>query len=773
MKFNRQGLLQALALASLCALALNAHADWAQASDPLIVKPGPEGNAIQAQNPPGFTWARHPTGPASYDVEITPAGGVPMRAVVERNWYLPTKALPLGNYTWRVRPSGSNDWSVPRSFALTTRSTVFEVPDNVTLRSRISAKPRPRALPPSFTLYSGWSAGKKAELDPYVSRMINEIKLQINALPTLSDSRWPIVITTPLTAAMAQQQTDIRQRINEASRQLEAAAVMWRMKRDPMFLTEALRKGDELAALDTSGPTSYANQDQATRQISVSLIKAVDILAGDLDSTRKAKWLATVRVRTEEIYRNLAGDNGRLDQYPFDSHGNTSLVFLVLISSLSLGDIPEAQKWFDFSFRAYANAPSPWSGPEGGFANGTAYAEYAAAYLVQLWDPLTQATGVNFYAKPWALGFLDFATQFTPPGSKVHAFGDGSETRPDTRVFRAFASRMISPRAAWYVANLGGLEDALSLLQAPYPMPVADTKVLSPPSSTAYYPSTGWVSMHSEIGSTSRNSLYFKSSPYGSFSHSHGDQNGLLLSVAGQPLLVKAGWYDWYGSPYWTDWYHQTRSQNAITFDGGKGQLVTGYREQLQRNGKIIGYAAQPGYDYAEGDATAAYGGQLTMARRQVWHLRDAGNAILVRDRLSATVPHTYEFNLHAPVEMTVENTRAVKIAINGQSVCVRSLNPDASFAKWIGPGAKVNVVEDHGAFYLPNDGKSVAEFLVLLDVGCKRPVVKDTTSGTTRTITVGGQSVLLEGNAQSVVTLSTTGTMQFDAAAAQGFTLN
>ena len=571
---------------------------------------------------------------------------------------------------------------------------------------------------------------------------------------------------------MASQQTDIRQRINEASRQLEAAAVMWRMKRDPIFLTEALRRGDQLAALDTSGPTSYANQDQATRQISVSLIKAVDILAGDLDSARRAEWLETVRVRTEEIYRSLAGDNGRLDQYPFDSHGNTSLVFLVLISSLSLGDIPEAAKWFDFSFRAYANAPSPWSGPEGGFANGTAYAEYAAGYLVQLWDPLTQATGVNFYAKPWSLGFLDFAIQFTPPGSKTHAFGDGSETRPDTRVFHAFGSRMVSPRAAWYVSKLGGSEDTLSLLQAPYPMPVADTQVVSPPSSTAYYPSVGWVSMHSDIGLASRSSLYFKSSPYGSFNHSHGDQNGLLLSVAGQPLLVKAGWYDWYGSPYWSDWYHQTRSQNAITFDGGKGQLVTGYREQLQRNGKIIGYAAQPSYDFAEGDATAAYGGQLTMARRQVWHLRDAGNAILVRDRLSATVPHTYEFNLHAPVAMTVESPSAVKIAINGQSVCVRSLNADAKFSKWIGPGAKVNVVEDHGAFYLPNDGKSTAEFLVLLDVGCKRPEVQVSASATGRTVTIGGQSVTIEGAPQPVLQsavqpalqsglrLSTTGTV-------------
>ena len=79
-----------------------------------------------------------------------------------------------------------------------------------------------------------------------------------------------------------------------------------------------------------------------------------------------------------------------------------------------------------------------------------------------------------------------------------------------------------------------------------------------------------------------------------------------------------------------------------------------------------------------------------------------------------------------------------------GQSLCLRSLNPDASFAKWIGPGAKTNVIEDHGAFYLKNDGKSSAEFLVLLDVGCKKPAVSIATAGTVRTVTVGGQSVTL-----------------------------
>jgi hypothetical protein len=743
MKFHRKGIAFLAAFSSLL-LSLDARADWAQSADPLIVQPAPANSQVQAQNPPGFTWARYPTGATTYEVEITQVGGAATRATVDRNWYLPTTALALGNYTWRVRPSNTSDWSSPRAFSITSRSTVFEVPDNATLRARIAAKSRPRSLPPSVTAAATWDAAKKTDLDPYLSRMVNEVKLQMTALPDLVDTRWPIVITSPMSAAMAAQQTDIRQRINEASRQLEAAALLWRMKRDPIYLDEAFKRGDQMAALTATGPTSYASQDQADRQIAMSLIKAIDVLATDLDATRRAKWLDTVRVRTNQMFADLSGDNGRLDQYPFDSHGNTDLVFLTLISSLSLGDIADATKWFDFAFRAYANSPSPWSGPEGGYAQGTAYAEYAAGYLVAVWDPLVQASGVNFYAKPWALGFLDFNAQFVPPGSKVHAFGDGSETKPDARVFHAFASRMVSPRAAWYVSSLGGLEDALSHLQAPYPLPVAATTAKVAPGNSAYYPSIGWAAMHSDIASPGRTSYYFKSSPYGSFNHSHGDQNALLLSVAGQPLLVKAGWYDWYGSPYWTDWYHQTRSQNAVTYDDGIGQVVTGYRETLQHNGKIVGFAAQPSYDFVEGDATAAYGGNLTMATRQVWHLRNQGSAMLVRDKLAATTAHTYEWNVHAPSVMTIENPTSVKIAANGQMVCLRSLNPNATFAKWTGPAPKSGVTEDHGAFYLKNDGTSVAEFLTLVDVGCMRPVVTISASGNVRTVTVGTQSVTL-----------------------------
>jgi hypothetical protein len=61
---------------------------------------------------------------------------------------------------------------------------VFEVPDNATLRARITAKARPRSLPPSFTPFSTWNTAKKGDLEPYLSRLANEIKLQTSALPT-------------------------------------------------------------------------------------------------------------------------------------------------------------------------------------------------------------------------------------------------------------------------------------------------------------------------------------------------------------------------------------------------------------------------------------------------------------------------------------------------------------------------------------------------------------------------------------------------------------
>ena len=145
MKFPRQEIARLLAMSSLL-LCMNARADWAQSTDVLVVKPGPALGQVQAQNPPGFTWARHPTGPAQYEVEITlarrRADHAPSSSATgtcrPRPW--PT-ATTAGACARSARPTGRRR----AASSSPPRSTVFEVPDNATLRSRILAA-RPSAF---------------------------------------------------------------------------------------------------------------------------------------------------------------------------------------------------------------------------------------------------------------------------------------------------------------------------------------------------------------------------------------------------------------------------------------------------------------------------------------------------------------------------------------------------------------------------------------------------------------------------------------------------
>ncbi|UTY60551.1 DUF4962 domain-containing protein [Massilia sp. erpn] len=703
---------------------------------------------VQAQNPPGFSWARHPSKPATYTVEITGPSGVLPVATVTRNWYLPSKALPAGTYSWRVRPSTVAEWSTPRSFVIASATALeqrFEVPEESTLTQQVTKRSRPRLLPQPFPLLSEWSAGQKTERNAAYTALRGEVLWRKGVLTPVLDSEFEIFPLNVNSAAKTTQSTKMGQRLSTTARQLEAAALLYRLTKERQFLDEALLRGDTLANLNVTGATGYVNQDQASRQIALALVKGADLLWNEVNTSadpgRRARWLNVVKVRTNDMYADLGGNDGRLDQYPFDSHGGNNLGYLAVIATLALGDIPDAQTWFRFAFRSYAHSIYAWSGPEGGYANGTAYATYAAEIALQLWQPMTQATGVNFFSKPWSAGFLKFMAYFLPPGVPMNVFGDEHELVPEFRVMKAFASRFTSPLAAWYANNIVGEEDWLVLLQAPYPLPVAAATGMAKPANSALFPSIGWVAMHSDIGDRARTSMYFKSSPYGAYNHSHGDQNSFVLVSGGRKLLIETGYEDYYGSPFGASWYRQTKAHNGITFDGGVGQLITGNTENLTRNGRITAFSTTAALDYAEGDALSAYGPVLSTAKRQLWYLRNE-NAFVVRDKLSAPAAHKFEWNFHAPVPIVAENGQYVVKNVD-QQVCVRSLGSAAvSYEKRTGPAPKAGTVEDHAAFVLP--AASSGEFLVLLDVGCRHPSTKLTATATGWTLQVGSQSIVI-----------------------------
>ncbi|HEY1043350.1 MAG TPA: heparinase II/III family protein, partial [Telluria sp.] len=279
--------------------------------------------------------------------------------------------------------------------------------------------------------------------------------------------------------------------------------------------------------------------------------------------------------------------------------------------------------------------------------------------------------------------------------------------------------------------------------QAQYPLPYKTASSLTPPPNAALYPSIGWVAMHSNMQDPNRTSLYFKSSPYGAYNHSHGDQNSIILNSGNRPLLIEAGYMDYYGSPLFHDWYRTTKAHNAVTFDNGIGQMITGNTVNLSRNGKITSFSTSPQLDYVEGDATAAYGGTLTSAVRKVWYLRPL-DAAIVQDKVSAPIARAWEWNLHAAAPINKAADGSVSIVNVDRSVCVRPLlNASAlNYQVRTGPAPKAGMVEVHGAFVAP--ASKAGEFIMLLDVGCKNPAVTMTETATSRTFTVGGQAVTM-----------------------------
>ncbi|MCC7596615.1 heparinase II/III family protein [Janthinobacterium sp. FW305-129] len=747
MKSSKRPLLRAawLLLLPLCGMA---QADWVQSSEALAVRPLPDNMQSQPQNPPTFTWSRHATLPPAYVVQVMQGGVLYKTFNTSRNWYLPPKSFPVGNYTWRVRPSTSQEWSSPRNFVIGSNSQLFEVPENVTLRNTILSKPRPRALPSGTKLFSTWTSAMRTDRTPALNGLTNEVKYYMTALKTVSDAEWPLVPGAIRTAAVVAQAANIMTRVNPNARQLEGAALLYRLTGEKIYLDEAIRRGDQFAALNITGPTSFVNQDMASRVMAQSLMKAIDNLGTALvvngDTTRRTKWLSVVAARTNALYKDLSANGGRLDQYPYDSHAATSMAYLTLTSTLALGDIPEAQTWFDFAFRAFASSFSIWSGPEGGFANGTAYAEYEADFALQIWPALAQATGVNMFDKPWSRGFAQFLMHFVPPGQQTHVFGDGHETAPEFRFMKGFASRYATPQSAWYVKNLTRPDDVLATLQSPYPMPVNTvTATPTPPANAAYYPSIGWTAMHSNLADSGRTSLYFKSSAYGSFNHSHGDQNGFVLFSGGVPLLTETGWYDWYDSPLWNSWYRPSKSHNALTFDGGIGQNVDGYEEPLARNGRIMAFSTTPAVDYVEGDATLAYAGQLKSAVRKIWYVRGSNTAVIL-DQFSSATPRVFEWNFHGYAPIVVDAAGKISVTNQSRSVCIVPLTTTAQrFERRVGPPPQAGTYEDHGVFVKAAAATS-GEFLTVLDVGCKNTAVKLDTSGGLRKVIVGTQTLTL-----------------------------
>jgi hypothetical protein len=701
-------------------------ADWMAVSDALAAMVRPADCLTVQQTPPDFSWPDI-SRDAKYTLQLTYPGGQTKSLSAPQNWANWIEALPPGTYTWTVTAtdSGGTRKSSPRKFIVDGNSKPFVVPDMNALLAQVKAKPHPRGLPDASTLEKIVSQRSAA-----IAALRAEVERNI---------RKPLP-PEPSSESVGSNNSAVFAEVKTAIKSLAAYA----LTKDEQYFNDSLRRVKNLASWDPNGTTAYhlRGMDMSARMMTWALTLGYDWLHPKLDAGTRSLLVGTIKIRLRHMFDDTMGARSRVARHPRDSHGQLTVAMLGMMATLLAGDVAEADDYVRKALPLGMNLTMPWGGEDGGFANGTSYAIWDVGESLSYWYVLRWATGIDFAQKAWVRNFAQVLAYFSPPGTPARLFGDGHEharNEPQARFGKGLAYFAPTPLGRWYASRVSGEDPKrFEYLMAP-PADFSGAQRLPAGTPNALHlPSIGWVAMHSDLSDNARTSVYFKSSPppFGAFNHQHADQNAFVVNAGGERLAIESGYYDRYKSKHWWEWLKTTKAKNAITYDGGGGQIFFEAHKKMGYGG-ITRFASTPEYDIVTGDATPAYDGALRQALRSIVYLRP--NLILVHDRLASATPRQWEWNIHALNPMTVNSDRSIRIDNRGQSLCVEMLaGPDVRFNQdnhWTAEPAK-GEAQWHGRFStapLP-----AAEFIVLMNVGCAE--VKAAVSG--RNVRLGPRTV-------------------------------
>lgn len=526
------------------------------------------------------------------------------------------------------------------------------------------------------------------------------------------------------------------------------AAVAWHLTRDPWFLNEMRAR----MALFTPAVLARAcSGDVAeTRDYAWYYALAYDFAhAGMASADRQSVKKVLLACGNSGLAR--VADTVRL--YPENAIAFNALGKFVGALLVVRGDMPEMDAWLRTALPAYVASVSPWGGSDGGFANGSSYAEWDAGESLIMWDLVERVLGLPFYRKPWLAAFPRFIAYTLPPGSAAGVFGDGAETKRGeewARFGKAIMNRSDSALSRWYVKQQSGEDYArLHILLSPREYGGAAALPAAQPNG-AYFPSVGWAAMHSSLADRLRTSVFFKSSPFGSVNHSHADQNSFVMYSKGKVLAMDSGAYDYYNSPHWRGYYKQTKAHNAVTFDGGMGQGLgpAGLGERAA-SGALSKFLQAPAYDIVAGDAAPAYRGALTRAKRTLVFIRPS--TLVTVDQLDSATPRRYEYNLHTGVALA-GTAAAFRADLAPAEMCGTVAAPDAitmSASSGYSPAPTVAAAPHFWNKFSLNGARNKALLVSVLRSDCTlaAPVIAFDAGGATiraagRVVTVTAQDV-------------------------------
>ena len=644
----------------------------------LTIRYRPDAGDEIAENPPRFTWLPVLDPDARYILRLSreagfPAGATLVFADIPLNMFTPDAPLAPGTWHWayaECEAGGTTPrttWSVTRSFDLPEGLPETPLPGRAArLLACGSAHPRLWLNPEGLA-----HARRAIAKDPAIwtwDKFYNKSVLPWLDAPVMAEPEgYP---NHTRTAAVWRATYIACQELIYAIRHL---AIGGQVTPDRAMLDRAKVWLLEVAGWNTAGTTSRGYSDEWAFRVNVALAWGYDWLHDQMTEEERATVRAALVARTRETAEHVMR-NAQIQLFPYDSHAVRAVSAVMVPAAIALlHEEEEAQDWLGFAVEFLFSVYSPWGDAEGGWAEGTHYWMTGMAYLIEAANLMRSYMGLDLYARPFFRKTADFPLFTRAPGTRRATFGDDA-TLGDRICLkmgynvRQFAGVTGNPAYQWYFDtiraadpgteaefyNWGWWDFRFDDLIYAHDFEAVTLAPPDPVDRLRHFRGIGWVCLQSHPEDPDRHIQFnFKSSPFGSVSHSHADQNAFCLSAFGEDLAIQSGHYVAFGSTMHKDWRRQTRSKNAVLIDG-RGQYAGEDKARaIRASGRIVSVEEHPDHVLMRGDATAAYAEEnpnITRALRDVYFIHD--DFFVIVDTVDADRSMTLDWLLHASGEM-------------------------------------------------------------------------------------------------------------------------
>ncbi len=585
------------------------------------------------------------------------------------NMYNIHQQMPAGKWYWRFRLVDADDkpgqWSEVNNFTITGKEPVFVTPEWSVFQQNIPA------------------------VYPRVHYYLNEDLEKVR--PTITEHREYRELVSRTNSAM--NYTPAVTDLYDESKTSTLSQYTFDYLYSAFLLTGDVKYRDKIqdyARILLAGSIDKDKLSTSNFHSAYAVTVLSTIYDACQESLTEAEKTAAEEVIVYLVNRYYNSYRGKQENHIFDNH-----TWQIVMRGLLQGafvvcqEYPDMMKALEYFYELWtARAPATGFNRDGAWQNGTGYFNtnsYTLYYIPMLFS---KTTGTDFLKHPWYQNVGKYLAYSWLPETATTGFGDISgpvDSPHRVRVaFADFAAREIGDAyAAWYVKECGNTlysDYAMRLYRMArsyiaYSAPDLDETAMD---NFIWYQDIGEGVAYSDMADRSNNmALSFRSSPFGSGSHTLADQNSFKLLYKGTYVYMNAGYYQNFSDAHNLLQFRHTRGHNTIMVNNIGQPFTTRAYGNIERGLNATNLA------YFLGDASHAYCGTseypmwqdafknagisqtpeygfgetpLNNYRRHIFMLRP--DKVVIYDDLGADEASTWQWLLHSPVEFHVAGNK-------------------------------------------------------------------------------------------------------------------